>query len=111
MDSKIRDEWVPMYAPAPVAGHFAGCPECPHDVEWSAAAPDVANVTERGMHLQVARWGHWGQSSNPNSLHVSLVTPAQEMVYSVWLPRARALEIRDLLLHWWPLAKFPLGGL
>jgi len=99
--------WQPMYVPIIVRDRLRATADAPRSVEWVVGQPE--HVTDCASDTARLVWAKWmlPQTSLPHGLQLELRTDDHVLVYGVWYTQADALVLRDRLLEWWPLDKYP----
>lgn len=77
----------------------------PPVIEW-LTSPQGSQLLEGPPRIGFGAWGVPDKGLAPG-LWVEVRDEPTQTKYNVWLPESEAVEVRDKLLEWWPLSRFP----
>lgn len=75
-------------------------------IEW-ITTPDGVHLLDGAPRIG---FGYWRPVYGPHApgLAVEVRDEPSGQCYTVWLPESEALTVRNTLLRWWPVDRFPV---
>lgn len=78
----------------------------PPVTEWVTDPDGTVHLLDGPPRLGFGRWVLANHAMAPG-LGVKVTDPTTGQTYDAWLPESEAVAVRNQILYWWPLDRFP----